>query len=121
MNSKSLRLSGRFELPEDLEIDDEYQFKFQGSVTSISKHSEEDGTFSFIYHIKPSTGEIMGEDGKVAKLKEKTRHSLILRRVLAQIAQDRLLDPDTFYSTTMASLEYNIMAILDFLEGLKNV
>jgi hypothetical protein len=121
MDTQSVRLSGKFNIPEPIEIDNSYTLTLEGSVVSISKFSQENGEYEICYHIKPSHGEITGKGGKTAKLTQKTRHSLILRRLLAQIAQDRGIDADLFYGQVMASLEYNIMFVLDQLEGLKGV
>ena len=119
-NSHQIRLTGSFEIPNALEIDISYPFVFEGDVISISKHSNENGEYEFVYKIKPLNGSVIMESGqKVIKLIDKKKQSVKLRAQLAAIALDRGLEPEAFYEATLVKFRHYTMEILDFLEGLE--
>lgn len=79
MNEQSIKLSGKFSIPEPLEIDKSYEITLTGGVTSIAKQSNEDGTFEYTHTVKPEFGEVLKDNGKVLKLKKKGSLSQVLR------------------------------------------
>lgn len=79
MSEHSIKLSGQFNVPEPVMIDHSYNMTLEGSVTSISKHSEENGDFSYVYTLKPIFGEIQSDKGEVLKLKKKGSLAQVLR------------------------------------------
>lgn len=116
-NSHAIKLVGKFEISQPLNIDHNYTIALTADITSIAKHSQENGEFEYIYTAKAITGE--ATDGKaVIKLPQKGRQSVLLRGQLAVIATDRDLDPETFYNATMGSLRHNMVAVLDLIESL---
>lgn len=79
MNEQSIKLSGKFSVPEGLEIDKSYEIKLTGGVTSIAKVSNEDGTFEYTHTIKPEFGEVLKDNGVILKLKKKGSLAQVLR------------------------------------------
>ncbi len=88
MNSNAVKLSGKFEIPEALEIDQSYEMKLTVGITSISKHSQEDGTFEFVFAAKPEFGEVLKNNGAVLKLKKKGSLSQVLRFKIQALGLD---------------------------------
>lgn len=121
MNSHAIKLTGKFEVAEPLEIDKSYGIKIMGGIVSISKQSQENGEYQFTYKIVPEFGEVEKDNGTVIKIQDKKKQSVKLRSQLAQIAQDRGLDQEEFYQATMVKFRHYTLEILDFLEGLKNI
>ncbi len=82
-NSHSIKLSGKFEIPEPIEIDRDYQISLTGSVDSIAKHSD-GGEISYVYSLKPLYGEVTTDKGDTVKMVKKGSKSQVLRgRILA--------------------------------------
>ena len=116
-NSHQIRLSGNFEISEPLEISTTYAIGLSAEIVSISKESNDDGNFNFIYKAKPIIGQ--ASDGKkTIKFKDNKKQSWKLRYQLMAIAQDRGLDGEKFYTDTMIKLRHNTLAVLDFMESL---
>ena len=119
--SNSIKLTGRFEIPEGLEIGTNYTITLDAEITSISKHSQEDGSYEYVHTAKPVTGEIIANAGKVLKLGDKKKQSVKLRQQLGFIARERGIDEETFYNETLTDFRHYTLEILDFLKGIKNV
>lgn len=119
MNSHAVKLTGKFEIPEPLEIDTSYLITIAADITSISKESQENGEYEYTYTAKPTAGSIQAVGGKVVKLEDKKKQSVKLRQQLAFIAQERGIDPEKFYQATMTDFRHFTLEILDFLEGIK--
>jgi hypothetical protein len=77
-NSHSIKLSGKFEIPEPIEIDRDYQISLTGSVDSIAKHSD-GGEISYVYSLKPLYGEVTTDKGDTVKMVKKGSQSQKLR------------------------------------------
>lgn len=118
MNSNQIKLSGNFEIPEALEIDRSYQIQLEVDIKSISKNSEEDGTYNFVFTAKPLKGDIIGVGEKNIKLKDKRKQSVKLRQQLGFLARDKGLDENEFYEVTMTKVRHHLLEILDYLESL---
>lgn len=84
----SIQLLGKFEIEQPVDIDKSYELKLTGGVTSIAKHSNEDGTFEFVYKIKPESGEVIKDNGDVLKLKQKGSLSQVLRFKIQDLGLD---------------------------------
>ena len=119
MNSHILKVTGVSELPNQLELGEEYTFLLTADVTGIKKESTEDGTFTFTYSAKQLTGEIKDKLGKIVKFQDKKSQSKKLRSQLVAIALDRGLEPEKFYQDTMVNFRHFTLEILDFISSLK--
>lgn len=106
MNSHSIKLSGKFEIPEPLEIDRDYLVSINGSVDSIAKHSD-GGEFEYVYSLKPLYGEILKDNGTTMKMTKKGSQSQKLRAEILSRGLD--------YSQIMSKIIDNLDLILERL------
>lgn len=70
INSHYLKLSGKAELPKELEIGNNYSLAIHGSITSITEHDNHDGTIDRSYKFEPVKCEVLTELGEVIKAKD---------------------------------------------------
>jgi len=82
INSYSLKLSGKAELPEDIQIGDNYHVSLEGTVESESTHDNHDGTYSKIYTFKPVKVDLLDPKGKALRLKDPRKNSQKIRNFL---------------------------------------
>lgn len=78
MNSHSVKLSGKFELPEQIELVRDYELKITGSADSVTKNVESD-QIEYVYNFKPLYGEVISDKGKTIKVVKKGSKSQVLR------------------------------------------
>lgn len=119
MNNHLLKITGVSELPNQLELGESYTFLLNADVIAIKKEDENDGTFTFTYSAKQTTGEIKDKLGKVVKFQDKKSQSKKLRSQLVAISLDRGLEPEKFYHDTMVDFRHFTLEILDFISSLK--
>lgn len=119
MNSHAIKLTGKYKIAEPLDIDNSYNTSLLVSITGISKHSQENGEFEFVYHAKPEYGEVGKSNGKILKMQDKKKQSVKLRQQLGFIAKDRGLDENEFYENTMVKIRHYLPEILDLIVGLE--
>ena len=79
MNNYVLRLSGKAELPEDIEIGHNYHVSLEGSVPTFQQTDNEDGTFTRTYTFKPVKIDLLNAKGETLKLKDTRSQSQLLR------------------------------------------
>lgn len=108
MNSNSIKLNGKFEIPEALEIDQSYELKLTAGITAISKHSQEDGSYEFVYAAKPEFGEVVKDNGQVLKLRKKGSQSQKLRAEILSMGLD--------YEATMSKLIDRLEEVLEVIK-----
>lgn len=84
METKShiLKLTGKSELPEPVEIGSNYNVALSGSITAIAEHDNNDGTADKIYTFKPIKLEVLTPKGKTLVLKDTRSNSQLLRGML---------------------------------------
>lgn len=104
MNSNKIKLSGSFEIPEPVQIDRDYELTLTGGITSIAKTSNEDGTFTYSYTLKPLYGEIIDDKGETVKVVRKGSQSQKMRAMILNLGYD--------YEPTMSKLMDNLETIL---------
>lgn len=81
-NSHILKLTGKSELPEAVEIGHNYHVELDGSITAIAEHDNNDGTADKIYTFKPIKLEVLTPKGKTLVLKDTRSNSQLLRGML---------------------------------------
>ena len=79
IKSHILKLTGKSELPEPVEIGHNYKVTLEGSVTSVTESDNEDGTNNRLYTFKPVHIELMNDKGTSLKLKDTRSKSQLLR------------------------------------------
>ncbi len=77
-----IKLSGKAELPEPLEIGMNYEIKAKGTITSINEADKDDGSRTFTYKFEPVIIEVISESGKAIKAKDVRQKSRQLRAAL---------------------------------------
>lgn len=112
MNSHILKITRNAELPESLEIGNEYKVLIDGEVTGISKDDQDDGSFSFTYKMQLRSVELIDNVGKVIKSKDNKKQSVKLRGQIAAFGLD--------YDQTMTSIRHYLPEILVYIEKLRN-
>jgi hypothetical protein len=84
----SIKLSGKFNVEFAPHIDKDYEMRLTGSISSIAKTSNEDGTFSYTYSLKPLYGEILNDKGETVKVVKKGSQSQKLRATILNCGLD---------------------------------
>ena len=74
-----LRLSGKSELPSEIEIGFNYHISLEGAITSKTITDNENGSNSVTYLFKPIKIELLDPKGKTLKLKDTRSASQLLR------------------------------------------
>ena len=107
MNDYTIKLTGKFSIPEPLEIDKSYEFTMSGAVVQMTKSSLENGGFEFSHTIKPEYGEVTKETGEVLKVKKRGSQSQKLRADILSLGLD--------YEQTMAGIIDRLEEILPII------
>lgn len=110
INSYILKVSGRAELPHDIEVGHNYHVSLEGSIPKVEMHDNEDGTWNQIYTFNPITVELLDKKGKTLKLKDTRSASQLLRGRLWKKWQDANTDLpfDEWYNRIMLELIKNV-------------
>ena len=85
INSHILKLTGRAELPQEIELGDNYHVSLEGSIESYSLHDNHDGTYNKMYTFKPVKIDVLDHKGKALKLKDPRSNSTKVRNYLWKI------------------------------------
>lgn len=70
VNSHFLKLSGKVELPKELNIGENYSLAIHGSITSTTDHDNQNGTIDRSFKFEPVKCEVLNELGEVLKAKD---------------------------------------------------
>ena len=92
INSHILKLSGRAELPQEIDIGHNYHISMEGSVPKTELHDNEDGTFNRVYTFKPVKIELLDDKGEMLKLKDTRSMSQLFRGRMWKQWQDAHTD-----------------------------
>lgn len=82
INSHILKLTGKCELPGEVEIGHNYVVELKGSVVSMAESDNEDGTHNRTYTFRPVTGEVKQDGGEMLKLKDNRSNSTLIRQLV---------------------------------------
>ena len=106
INSHILKLTGKSELPSEIEIGHNYKITCEGSITKEELHDNEDGTFNKVYIFRPVTIEIITNKGETLKLKDTRSYSQLFRARMWKKWQDAnsQLSFDDWYGRLMQRL-----------------
>lgn len=74
-----LRLSGKAELPQEIDMGNNYHISLSGSVPKVEEHDNEDGTVTRIYTFKPVKVELLDKLGSTLQLKDTRSKSQLFR------------------------------------------
>ena len=95
IDSYALKLSGKAELPEPLEIGHNFRVQLEGSITEETIIDNDDGSKTHLYKFKPVLVEAITPQGKTIKARDTRSRSQQLRAVLFRKWRE-LNEPVTF-------------------------
>lgn len=106
INSYILKLSGRAELPKEIEPGHNYHISLEGSIPKMELHDNEDGTWNKVYLFRPVKVELLNSKGESLKLKDTRKKSQLWR---AQVwkrhsESDSNLSFEDFYERLMVNM-----------------
>lgn len=81
-NSNYIRLQGKAEIPEPLELGEGYKVILEGEIVAVSEFNNQNGSKDVAYSFRPSTAIIEAKYGKVIKARDLRSRSQQLRRML---------------------------------------
>ena len=79
INSHVLRLTGRAELPKEIDIGHNYHISLEGSIPKTELHDNENGTYNKVYTFKPVKVELLTDKGETLKLRDARSMSQLFR------------------------------------------
>jgi len=79
-----LKLTGKAEIPQKLEIGDKVEVKIEGTIDAITESDNQDGSFTYYFKFVPVIVHLLNQEGKVIYTKDIRRWSQKLRRVLLE-------------------------------------
>ena len=82
INSYILKLSGKAELPHEIEAGNNYHVSCEGGINKVELHDNEDGTWDKVYTFRPVKVDVLDKMGKSLKLKDPRSNSVRIRGAL---------------------------------------
>ena len=115
INEHILKLTGKCNLPESLELSNNYKVEVEGSITSVTDHDNHDGTADRVYKFEPVLVKIIDDKGKSIKAKDTRSESQKLRAILyRQFEEDAAeMDFDQFYLKVMKQIRLELSDLID--------
>ena len=92
MNTHLAKISGSVEISQPLSMDKEYKYEAIIDARSITKKTNDNGEFTFIYNIKPRTAEITDNGEKLTIPSQKGSLSQQNQQMLAQFWKHEIRD-----------------------------
>lgn len=80
-NENILRLGGKVNLPEPLEMGHSYKVLIDGEITQISDSDNHDGTINKTFKFEPLLCEVQKDNGETIKAKDPRKNSVKIRKV----------------------------------------
>lgn len=102
-----LKIQGKAELPQSIEIGHNFRVSSEGSVVSSTKSDNEDGSFTHTFLFKPVRIEVLTPLGETLKLSDTRTLSQQFRSLMWRIWKDRGDSEDfeqVVYPTIMKNL-----------------
>lgn len=106
MDEFQLKINGRVNIPQRLEIGHNWNVSLSGSITKEERSDNNDGSFTTAFKFEPIQVEVLTPKGETIKAKDKRKLSQKLRGRLFMIWQEskQELDFDEFYDRAMAKI-----------------
>lgn len=82
MNSHVIKLSGKAELPQALEVGHNIHVSLEGAITAETKQDNDDGSYTFYYTFKPIVVEAITGKGERIRAKDTRSRSQQMRSLL---------------------------------------
>lgn len=122
MESNKLKLIGSAELNESLEINHDYALAVEGTVTDITKSSDEQGGFVYSHKLKLRVCEVLKSNGEIIKAKVKGSESVKTRLAILGI-KDQInpeMEDQQFYEAIQQQFRRFLPEVIKFMESLEN-
>lgn len=118
ISSHFLRLTGKAELPREIEMGNNYHVSLSGAVKSITNHDNEDGTVARMYTFKAIKVELLDELGETLKLKDTRSNSQRFRSLVYKyyINNAMTVEFDDFYDGVMNQAMFELPALIERYE-----
>lgn len=116
-NENLLKICGEASIPQPLLLDNDYEIKLKVSIVSTTQRSQQDGSMDIIHKGRILSGEILNEDGKSMKIKDRNSNSKKLRNLIYRdwLEAGTSIDSDLFYEIYMNKLLANHYLVKEFL------
>jgi hypothetical protein len=104
-----IKISGKANIPERLEVDKNYHIACDCSITQEQKDSNENGSYNITFKAEPMTVEILKSNGKIIKARDPRRNSQKFRNYLYKLWSEEgcIYDFDSVYEQVI----YDAMGI----------
>lgn len=118
INSHILKLTGKCELPQSVEIGHNYEIALNGSIVSYTESDNDDGTVNRSYTFRPVSGEIKTELGEMLKLKDNRSNSTLIRQLVYKRWVNAASNEsfETWYDKVCKEIMVHIDEIIDWTE-----
>ncbi len=118
ISSYHLKLSGKAELPREIQIGSNYHISLEGSITNFTEADNEDGTHSRMYTFKPVKVELLDPLGKSLKLKDTRSKSQILRARFWSIWKEQNINMpfEEWYDGLMDNIREDALMVVSMYE-----
>ena|SRR3990167_3438955 len=115
INSHILKLSGKAELPNEIEAGSNYHVSCEGSINKVELHDNEDGTWDKVYTFKPVKVDVLDKLGKSLKLKDPRSNSVRIRGALYRefMFLNEQMNFEDFYAMCTKIIIKNAVNIVD--------
>ncbi len=115
ISSYHLKLSGKAELPREIEIGSNYHISLEGSITNFTESDNDDGSHSRMYTFKPVKVELLDPQGKALKLKDTRSKSQLLRARFYAIWREQNVDVpyEKWYDELMDSIRNHAAEVVE--------
>ncbi len=106
VSSHILKLSGKAELPNEIDVGSNYRVSLEGSIISMTESDNENGTYTRTYTFRPVKIDLLDPKGKMLKLKDPRQKSQLFRGRVWSIWKDAPTPQtfDDFYDHLMSNL-----------------
>lgn len=108
MDTHLLKIMGKAELPQPVEIGHNFRVSSEGSVVSSNKSDNEDGSFTYTYVFKPIKIEVLTPLGETLKLSDTRTLSQQFRAMMWRIWK-QYNDPESFEDVVYPRLMKNLL------------
>ena len=118
INSYALRLTGKAESPEPLEIGNNYHIALEGSVVSATESDNDDGNHSVVYVFRPVKVDVLRPTGETLKLKDTRSNSQLIRALLYKkwLNAGSDIEFSAYYDKVSSAIMVNMDRITDMAD-----
>lgn len=115
INARWIKLTGKANIPEELQIGKSYSIANNVEITQEQKINNQDGTFDVVYKAEVLTTEILKDNGQTIKAKDTRQNSVKIRKVLFAIwsSKETSVPFDVLYDKFTGLMIHNAETFID--------